>query len=403
LQNAQLYCVITFDLVHRDLMRLLIATTHPIQYQAPLFRQLAKRVELTVVFLMRQTPGGQAASGFGVEFEWDTPLLEGYRYVFANNAAPSPSTDRRDGIVLQGHKSLLASLRPDAVMVMGWFPRGQLQVIRWGECANVPLICRAEANMVSGRSLAKRLAKFFYFRWLFRKFRAFAVIGKSNRDVYRHYGVPESRLHWAPYSVDTDFFESEFQRHRPPARSPGPWRIGFSGKLIARKRPLDLISAAADCKSRDSIQLVIAGDGPLRSEMEKKAQRTSVNVEMRGFLNQSEIVAKGYADLDALVLPSGEYETWGLVVNEAMTGGIPPIVSNLVGCAADLISEGETGYVFRTGDVNALSTTIDHLVERLESRHDFAPAVRERIADYSLEKTTEGILAAAHAAIGASA
>ena len=383
-------------------MRLVIATTHPIQYQAPLFRQLAKRVELTVMFLMRQTPGGQADSGFGVEFEWDTPLLEGYHYVFANNAAPSPSTDRRDGILLRGHESLLASLRPDALMVTGWFPRGQLQVIRWAEYANVPLICRAEANMVSGRSLAKRLAKFFYFRWLFRKFRAFAVIGKSNRDLYRHYGVLESQLHWAPYSVDTNFFESEFQQHRSPARKPGPWRIGFAGKLIARKRPLDLISATARCKSRDSIQLIIVGDGPLRSEMEKKAQRASVKVEMRGFLNQSEIVAKGYADLDALVLPSGEYEPWGLVVNEAMTGGIPAILSDMVGCGPDLISEDETGYVFRTGDVNALSNTIDHLVERLESRQDFAPAVHERIAEYSLEKTTEGIVAAAHAAVGAS-
>src|SRR5439155_8918927 len=161
-------------------------------------------------------------------------------------------------------------------------------------------------------------------------------------------------------------------------------------------------SAAGRCESKASIQLVIVGDGPLRSEMEKKAQRASVKVEMRGFLNQSEIVAKGYADLDALVLPSGEYETWGLVVNEAMTGGIAAILSDMVGCGPDLISEDETGYVFRTGDVNALSNTIDHLVERLESRQDFAPAVHERIAEYSLEKTTEGIVAAAHAAVGAS-
>src|SRR5213079_2936381 len=80
----------------------------------PLFRELAKRVDLTVLFMMRQTPKGQAASGFGVEFEWDTPLLQGYRHVFANNVATSPSTNRRDGIVLQGHESLLASFHPNA-------------------------------------------------------------------------------------------------------------------------------------------------------------------------------------------------------------------------------------------------------------------------------------------------
>src|SRR5438309_10104097 len=89
-----------------ELMRVVIVTTHPIQYQAPLFCQLAKRVDLTVLFMMRETPQGQAASGFGVEFDWDTPPLQGYRHVFANNVATSPSPNYRDGIVLQGYESL---------------------------------------------------------------------------------------------------------------------------------------------------------------------------------------------------------------------------------------------------------------------------------------------------------
>ncbi|HEV2714893.1 MAG TPA: glycosyltransferase family 1 protein, partial [Terriglobales bacterium] len=74
-------------------MRVVIVTSHPIQYQAPLFRQLAKRVDLTVLFMMRQTPKEEAASGFGVEFEWDTQPLQGYRHVFAKNVATSPSVN----------------------------------------------------------------------------------------------------------------------------------------------------------------------------------------------------------------------------------------------------------------------------------------------------------------------
>ena len=151
-------------------MRVVIVTTHPIQYQAPLFRELAKRVDLSVVFMMRQTPKGQAASGFGVEFEWDTPLLEGYRHVFANNVATSPSTNRRDGIVLQGHESLLASFHPNAGMTMGWFPRGYLQVIQWAKSMNVPVVCRGESNLLSNRSLAKRISKSIFFPRFFRQF-----------------------------------------------------------------------------------------------------------------------------------------------------------------------------------------------------------------------------------------
>jgi glycosyltransferase involved in cell wall biosynthesis len=372
-------------------MKALIVTTHPIQYQAPLFRELAKRVDLTVLFMMRQTPKGQAASGFGVEFEWDTPLLQGYRHAFANNVATSPSTNRRDGIILQGHESLFASLRPNAVMTMGWFPRGYLQVIRWAKSANVPLVCRGESNLLSNRSLAKRISKSIFFPRFFRQFDAFAVIGRGNREFYRHYGVPERKLYDAPYSVDTPFFENAFAQHRTPVRKPGPWRIGFAGKLIPKKCPMDLVSAAAVCKSKDRIQLVVIGDGPLRATLDALAQKTNVDAEFRGFLNQSEIVEKGYSDLDAIVLPSGENETWGLVINEAMTGGIPAIVSDMVGCAPDLIEPDETGYEFRAGNIRQLSERIDRLVGRLESGHYFSGAVRQRINNYSLERTVAGI------------
>ena len=136
---------------------------------------------------------------------------------------------------------------------------------------------------------------------------------------------------------------------------------------------------------------MIVGDGPLRATLDALAKKSRVDIEFRGFLNQSEIVAKRYADLDAIVLPSGENETWGLVINEAMTGGIPAIVSDMVGCAADLIESDETGYEFQAGNTTQLSKSINRLVERLESGHDFSDAVHRRINNYSLERTVTGI------------
>lgn len=378
--------------------RLVIATTHPIQYQAPVFRELARRFDLTVLFLLRQTPQGQAAGGFSVEFEWDIPLLNGYHHVFANNIAKHPSTHQRKGIVLQDHEALLAGLRPEVVMTLGWFPAGYSQVINWAKRQSVPLVCRGESNLMSGRSLLKRAAKFFYFRRLFAQFRSFAVIGRRNHEFYRHYGVPEAKLHFAPYAVDTHFFETHFREHRPLTRKPGPWRIGFAGKLIPKKRPLDLVAAVARSRHQGRIQLVIIGDGPLRGEMEASAKANQVPIDFRGFLNQSQIVSKGYADLDALVLPSGEYETWGLVINEAMTGGIPVIVSDRVGCAPDLVSEDRTGYEFPSANVAGLTQAMDQLVTRLEAGHDFSPAVLEKMTQYSLGRTVDGLVSAVQAA-----
>jgi hypothetical protein len=59
-------------------LRVGILVTHPIQYYAPWYRALAAEVDLEVFFSHRQQPKGQADAGFGVAFEWDVPLLDGY-------------------------------------------------------------------------------------------------------------------------------------------------------------------------------------------------------------------------------------------------------------------------------------------------------------------------------------
>ena len=70
-------------------MRLVAVTTHPIQYQAPLFRSLAQEIRPIVVFMMHQTAEGQSQAGFGVRFDWDIPLLDGYSHAFAKRGQTS--------------------------------------------------------------------------------------------------------------------------------------------------------------------------------------------------------------------------------------------------------------------------------------------------------------------------
>src|SRR5437660_6507807 len=87
---------------HRIIMRfrLAIVATHPIQYQAPWFKALAShaKVDLEVFFGHFATPKEQADAGFGVKFEWDTPLFDGYRYRFLKNVAAQPGPNRFAGI-----------------------------------------------------------------------------------------------------------------------------------------------------------------------------------------------------------------------------------------------------------------------------------------------------------------
>ncbi len=109
-----------------------------------------------------------------------------------------------------------------------------------------------------------------------------------------------------------------------------------------------------------------------------------------GFLNQSQIV-DAYVASDVLALPSDAGETWGLVVNEAMACGRPAIVSDLVGCAADLIEEGQTGWVFPFGDWRALSNRLLAIANAPSVLTEMSGRCVEKIAGYAPEVAAAGI------------
>jgi len=105
--------------------------------------------------------------------------------------------------------------------------------------------------------------------------------------------------------------------------------------------------------------LVMVGEGELRTEIENFINDNKLaNVHLPGFINQSEIV-KYYAVADVFVLCSGEGETWGLSVNEAMNFNLPVVVSEMAGCAHDLVQFGVNGFVFKCGNVRVLANQIN--------------------------------------------
>src|SRR5687768_15584731 len=101
--------------------RIAVVTSHPIQYQAPWFQALARRLDLVVFFAHRQDARGQAAAGFGHEFEWDLPLLEGYDHEWLHNVAARPSVDVFSGCDTPEVLDRLAVGRFDACIVNGWY------------------------------------------------------------------------------------------------------------------------------------------------------------------------------------------------------------------------------------------------------------------------------------------
>ena len=380
-----------------------ILTTHPIQYQVPWFRKLSAlpEIDLTVFYCMIPNEN-QQGEGFGVNFKWDIPLLDGYKYEVLENVSKQPSVTNYWGCDTPGIENIVKKREFDAFIVNGWIVKSCIQLLRACRQYDVPCIVRGESNAIRPRTWWKGQIH----KRLLAKYSAFLNIGKSNREFYVQNGVTDEKIFFAPYCVDNERFELSYEalsQERDSIRV--QWGISstdftflFCAKFIEKKCPLDLLNALSIVFRKNEhwtkrIHLLMVGDGKQKIECEEFVRRRKLPVTFTGFMNQTEIV-RAYVASDCLVLPSDYGETWGLVVNEAMACGLPAIVSDRVGCHKDLVCSGQTGEIFPFGDHNALAELLASLVSNPAKMRSMGNCAKQKVADYSFENAVKGCIEA---------
>jgi glycosyltransferase involved in cell wall biosynthesis len=379
-----------------------ILTTHPIQYQVPWFRALAKLpdLDLTVFFCIMPNEH-QQGDGFGKSFQWDIPLLEGYRYEMLENVASNPSLSDFSGCDTPGIDQVVRNGGYDAFIVNGWVVKSCVQLLWACRKYHVPCIVRGDSNNLRPRSGWKRLIH----RLLLSRYSAFLYTGEGNRRFYLDNGVAENMLFFAPHCIDNERFAGAADTLRESRKEiRESWNIPknaivflFCAKFIDKKRPMDILRALAQLQvgadARLGVHVLMVGTGQLLDACKAYVKQENLSVTFAGFLNQSEI-AKAYVAADCQVLPSDHGETWGLVVNEGMACGIPAIVSDQVGCHLDLITPGAAGEVYPMGDVSALALKMGKLAANPTRLLEMGQAARNRISGYSYDRVVQGTLAA---------
>jgi glycosyltransferase involved in cell wall biosynthesis len=391
-------------------LRLAYFVSHPIQYQAPLLRRIAREpdIELEVFFSSDRSVRGYMDEGFGVKVEWDVPLLEGYSSHFLprwidDAKEPAPWRPLNHGIF-----RTLEQGQFDAVWSHGYSTANSLRVIAIAAMLDIPVLLRAESNLHDrARSMTKLLAKECFFRMLRPQISAVLAIGEANARYWRHYLGEDVSIFHMPYAVDNDFFQQR-AAEAAPGREALRVELGldagrpvllFASKLQERKCCGDLLTALALLQARRPPllrpYLLIVGDGEERQKLEQQASHDSElrrAVRFLGFRNQTELPR--YFDLcDVFVLPS-RHEPWGLVVNEAMNAGRAVIVSDDVGCQRDLVREGETGAVFPAGDVPGLAAAIERVLATPETAMRMGARGKTHIAEYTFGQDVAGLRAA---------
>jgi glycosyltransferase involved in cell wall biosynthesis len=380
--------------------RLGIFMSHPIQYQIGLLRNISKHegIDLLVNFYWDFGINESYDPEFDSKIKWDLPLLDGYKSRFIKNYAKKKSTSffgcNNPGVVLPIFRKEF-----DVVLIFGWALFSNWLVVLAAVLSRTRIMLCAESPLsheVPKKGLFGKVRRAIL-KSLFSTVSGFLYIGKENRLFYENFGVSPKKLFFAPYAVDNTR-HVETRKETPIERNTAaPVKILFVGKLIEKKRPMDLLQAFHRLQKEAGepiAELWFVGSGNQQADLEAYIAEHGVKaVTFWGFQNQTEL-PRFYADADVFVLPSGYGETWGLVVNEAMCHGKPVIVSDLVGCGSDLVT-GNNGFRFPYKDVPRLAEALGQLVSDRALRSRFGRESFRIIQGYSQEVSASNIANAA--------
>jgi glycosyltransferase involved in cell wall biosynthesis len=377
------------------LKKLAIVSSHPIQYNAPLFALLAENglFELKVFYTWgEESIKPKYDPDFGRIVEWDIPLIQGYQYQFVENVAKNTGSHHFFGIDNPSLIENIESWGADVVWVWGWSFRSHLKAIRYFK-GKIPVWFRGDSISLTKNHGVKGVLRWFFLKWVYRHVDLAFCVGEHNKNYYLEHGLQSNQLVLASHAVDNLRFEksqvsSEMIaafRNQLGLLEPD-FVVLFAGKLEPRKNPFYLKEIWENIASKN-IKLLIVGNGPLELELKDKCKNDD-RIVFLDFQNQTQM-PKLYKSCNALILPSVS-ETWGLAINEAMASGIPVLASEFCGGAIDLIQEN-CGNIFALDNARAVAETIQSWATDEMLYLKMKEEVQIRIQEFSYPKIVEAV------------
>ena len=208
------------------------------------------------------------------------------------------------------------------------------------------------------------------------------VLSEMARESYVAAGVAKEKIFKASLGVDTDLFCEKSHRRQTSGR----FIFIFVGGINTLKGVDLLFKAALGCRQKGfDFEIQLAGSGVYASAVPSKIKE---NVKMLGSLVHLELV-KAYQGADCFVLPS-RFDSFGMVVLEAMACGLPVIVTDRVG-AGDLIAKERNGWVIPAASADALEAQMLWCLENRARVHAMRGFCRNTAEENSWSKYEEKI------------
>ncbi len=356
-------------------LRVALVIDHPAQQFARALQLLADEPDLDVHVYYWSTSETSYDAGFARRVSWDIDLLGGYPWKAPGSELTA--IERVHWLAGQFRKT-----RPDVVVCYGWGTPISRAAITYCLLARTQLLMYGDTTWQYSTSGRHRVARFAALNLLLRRCAGAVSTGTFNREFYIQHGMDPSRIWPGVCPADTELFgAARTGRRGMPGAGGGELRIGFAGKLIDCKGVDELLRAAAQLPPALAWSVTVVGDGPLLPELRTLAAELGLGdrVAFHGFANTTEM-PKLLAGFDVVVVSSRQ-DRRVLVAIEAMAAGAAVIVSDhtSVWGPGDLIEDGVTGLVYRSGKPAMLARQLAHLLDD--------PALLERLKRDGIERS----------------
>lgn len=377
--------------------KIFIYSVNPVQYHAPIFKALSKKLNILVGF----------GDSIGVipfynkelrtVIKWDIPLIEGYSYKFFKNYAKKNSRGFFSRINIGMFFHVIVN-NYDAVLIHGYDTISSWIVFFAAKLSLKKIIWRGEAAIrpkVRQKKINNIIKKFVLPQY-FRCCDAVMYSCTGNKEYLKQFLIPDKKMFLIPCAVDNDFFRYERGKYlnkndviKSELGIPSDnFVILFSSRFTTRKRPLDLIEAVAKMNCQN-ITLLFVGDGIERENMERLIAKYCLHAVFTGFQGQLKLPMY-YSIADIFVLVS-DYDASPKSLNEALNFELPIIVTDFVGTAKDLVKNGENGFIVKTRDINEISNRIKFVLNNKKIAAEMGKKSLEISDEWSIDNDVVGV------------
>lgn len=370
-------------------------TNIPTPYRIPLFKELSRNNYYDFHYIFFNT------TEIGRDWEVNLPGDISYEILDSRPVTllSGKSWDSKFIYLDLSIRKVLKNHGFDVIINGGWSALANHYTCLYCKLKNIPFILWAgsiKSDLPSkywylklmGRSLSKLIIK---------GADAYVAYGNLSKQLLMERGAYQDKVFIACNTVDTAFISEKVAKLKEEKGSlkkelglASRKVILYVGQLIARKGLFYLLDAFREVKKevKDSA-LLIVGSGELEEKLRKFVDDNKIqDVVFCGFI-QKEDLPKVYAVADLFVFPTLG-DIWGLVLNEAMSAGLPIITTSAAGASTDLINEN--GFIVPPGDAEALRHKIIEILETEGLGEKMGKNSHELIKDFTIEKSAKGFI-----------